>query len=1194
MTPVQLDPLRFPLHGQRLIEASAGTGKTYTITGLYLRLLLGHGDTEGASATAYARALSVPEILVVTFTDAATEELRGRIRTRIHQARLAFLRSAADDDTLLAALLEQTADHAQAAARLLAAERQMDEAAIFTIHSFCQRMLRQYAFESGALFNTELLTDEGALRRQAVCDYWRQHFYPAPPGLVRAVRQCWSGPEALLADLQSLINSPELVVLPSLTTPDLLTYHQQQMARITRLKQAWLAQQEEIRAQTEGHISRYTGKNYDAWLAAIGAWAQQQDGDYQLPDALGRFRLSVLATNLKKGGQLPTLALFAQIDEFMAAPPNLRALILQQAAADVRQRLQQAKGREHWLSFDDLLANLDQALCSPLGEQLSKRVRQLYPVAMIDEFQDTDPQQYRIFHRLYGASDTPTALLMIGDPKQAIYGFRGADIFTYMQARRHVPDHYTLGRNYRSSEALVAAINTLFARASAPFIYDADIPFWPVSAQGKAAGLRLRGEDAPVLNCWWQTDPPTLNKGRYQALMAQATANEITSLLQAANQGQAWLGDQLLQAGDIAVLVRTGAEGRLIQQQLSRRGVASVYLSNRESVFSQQEANDLLLILQACLQPESERALRAALATALFDLDALALDALTLDEIVWEQTVSEFRDYQQLWRRKGVLVMLQALLQRRELAASLLGAPLGERRLTNFLHLGELLQQASAELDSDYALLRWFSEAIANPGNSATEQILRLESERKLVQIVTIHKSKGLEYPLVFLPFICAYRSSDLALYHVDGELRLDLAADAEARAEADKERLAEDLRLLYVALTRAVYACWLGLAPVKSGQSRTLTTDLHHSAIGYLLQGAEPAEAERMTAALQALQAATPGIAVLPPPVSLASGALPATATPTQPPCVRRFAGQIERNWWISSYSALSAASDRHAEGVLAIPGFDAEVANDATPVALSAVAPASPERELTIFDFPRGARAGTLLHTLFEQIDFVAIHQAALQGETNLCFEQQISQWLQQSGFETHWAPVLRQQVEAVLATELDAAALPGLRLGAVPAERRQVELEFLLPMAELDALRLSEVIARHDPLSRQAGPLAFPTVRGMLKGFIDLVFEHQGRWYVLDYKSNHLGDQAADYQPAALSAAMLAHRYDLQYQLYSLALHRLLRQRLPDYEPERHLGGVFYLFLRGMPQAGVWFAKPELALINELDLLFSGARS
>ena len=1178
-----LNTLRFPLHGERLIEASAGTGKTYTIAGLYLRLLLGHGPAieegeEAGQPSAHERPLSVTEILVVTFTEAATAELRGRIRARIHEARLAFM-GRESTDPLLTQLLLEVEDHPLAARRLLAAERQMDEAAVFTIHGFCQRMLRQNAFESGALFETEFLTDDSRLRLQAVSDYWRAEFYPVDQPLARAVRRLWPSPAALLREMGSWLDNDELEIRPVAGDETLAARHSVAMARIGAVKAGWLVQTDEIRRQTEGQISRYTGKNYEGWLAKIGDWAQNETSGYVLPKELERFGQQALEENLKKGGAVPTLPLFGEIDALLASRPGIRDLVLQRAARVVRSRMQESKRQAHQLSFDDLLRDLDGALGSGLGERLCERIRATYRVAMIDEFQDTDPQQYRIFHRLYGGHQD-TALLMIGDPKQAIYGFRGADIFTYIQARRNVSAHYTLGRNWRSSRALVAAVNGLFERAKDPFIYEADIPFLPVEAQGKSRALLIEGQSVPVLHCWQLTGQPTFNKGEYQSRMARATAAEIHRLLTLAREGKAMLGSEPVRAGDIAVLVRTGAEGKLVQQELARLAIASVYLSNRESVLAQVEAREILLILHACQNPSDERSLRAALATGLFDLDARALDALASDERAWESAVQEFMGYRAVWHRHGVLAMLRALMHGRNLAASLLASPYGERRLTNFLHLGELLQQASGELDGEYALLRWLGEAVSQPNGQDGEQILRLESERKLVQIVTIHKSKGLEYPLVFLPFICSHRAADTPLFHEAGEAGnrtvLDLTGAEASLAEADKERLAEDLRLLYVALTRGVYATWLGLAPVRSGAGKSEKTDLHRTAIGYLLQKGEEGDAGTLATALTDLAQALPGVAVGEPSLTRPAP-LPAEAETPGEPTVRAFQGQLERDWWISSYSGLAAQGNGHGKGVLANPGFDDEVATEAAVTVQEEEAPAP-----SIFTFPKGARPGTLLHSLFETIDFE--HAG---GES---LAQHIAALLTQEGFDEGWAPVLQQQVEAVLDTPLETGLGDPVRLRDLAPERKQVELEFFLPMGRVTAPALTALCQQHDPLSRDGKPLGFATVQGMLKGFIDLVFEWQGRWYLLDYKSNHLGMSPADYGRPALERAMREHRYDLQYQLYSLALHRLLALRLPGYDFDRHFGGVFYLFLRGMPQGGIFHARPSRELVLGLDELFS----
>ncbi|MGL5697420.1 MAG: 3'-5' exonuclease, partial [Plesiomonas shigelloides] len=337
---------------------------------------------------------------------------------------------------------------------------------------------------------------------------------------------------------------------------------------------------------------------------------------------------------------------------------------------------------------------------------------------------------------------------------------------------------------------------------------------------------------------------------------------------------------------------------------LSARGVASVYLSNRDSVFGTAEATDLLRLLQACLQPGQERLLRAALASSLLGLSAAQLDALNQDEERWEKVVAEFEMYRRCWQRQGVLPMLHLVLRERELAETLLAGADGERRLTNVLHLGELLQEAAAELDSEHALLRWFALQLAEPAYGSDEQQLRLESDAHLVKIVTIHKSKGLEYGLVWLPFACGFRKADGSLYHDDSlQPVLDLTGDPLAAERAEYERLAEDIRLIYVALTRAIYHCQVGVAALTVGNGKRDSTDVHQSAFGYLLQRGEAGDAALLDSCCSHLcevgggnvaLAGLPEAAQFMPPVSESAPTLAAA----------QFTGHIDRNWWITSYS--------------------------------------------------------------------------------------------------------------------------------------------------------------------------------------------------------------------------------------------------------------------------------------------------
>lgn len=1190
--PTPLEPMTFPLHGARLIEASAGTGKTFTIAGLYLRLLLGHGSAE----TRHRVPLTVDQILVVTFTEAATAELRDRIRARIHDARIAFARGQSSDP-VIQPLLNEFDDHKQAAEILLQAERQMDEAAVYTIHGFCQRMLTQNAFESGSRFNNEFVTDESHLKAQVVADYWRRNFYPLPFTLAGEIRQLWGSPSALLSDISNYLTGAPLSLSVPAMKGSLADLHTEYLKKIDELKAQWRESQDDfftLISDSDINKRSYTKKSLPTWLEAVNAWAATETTGYDYPDKLEKFAQNVLLEKTPKGSA-PQHAVFEAIETFLANPISLKAPLLAHAIEHCRAMLANAKNQKQWLSFDDLLTQLSASIDTDESELLAARIRTLYPVAMIDEFQDTDPLQYSIFSRIY-LNNPECGLFMIGDPKQAIYGFRGADIFTYIKARNQVSAHYTLGTNWRSSADMVQAVNQVFALPDSPFIYDSDIPFLPVkySPNAEKRIWTMGGQKQPALTYWLQeADDKPLPKGEYLTRMAEATASQIQTILTQAQQGQACLGNgekqKAVQAGDIAVLVRTGSEGRMIKQALADQGIASVYLSNRDSVFTSSVAQDLQRLLQAVLTPENDRALRASLASELFALDAASLDALNNDEVVWENAVNEFKEYRKLWVQRGVLPMLRAVISKRHIAERLLeeGASSqgenGERVLTDLMHIGELLQQASNELDSDHGLLRWLAQSISDAENGlggSDDQIQRLESERNLVQIVTIHKSKGLEYDLVFLPFVFSYREASEAKYYDAANDRtvLDITGNDASMKQADKERLAEDLRLIYVALTRAVYACFIGASPLRNGRSTKEPTGVHRSAIGYLIQNGQEGGINDLHQGLTKQQDELDCVVVADPPQQLEDKYV-APQEEIQDLSAKELQNPIDRNWRITSYSGLVKQGSHHAEhdATIEITGFDIDSSEEQDEADL-----VEPER--SIFTFPRGARPGTFLHSLFEEIEFT--QPATTEENTQIILGLMESEQL-----DEEWLPILQQLIDTVLATPLDGKSL---LLNQKAPSQRLVEMEFLLPIEVLSAPALNRVIQRHDPLSAKAGDLGFQTVQGMLKGFIDLVFEHQGKYYVLDWKSNHLGDDVTHYHGEALKSAMADHRYDLQYQIYALALHRFLRSRLANYQYDHHFGGVYYLFLRGMDgqsDHGIFAAKPTLDFLQEMDRLIDG---
>ncbi|MES2901830.1 MAG: exodeoxyribonuclease V subunit beta [Pseudomonadota bacterium] len=1203
-----LDALAFPLHGSRLIEASAGTGKTWTIAALYLRLVLGHGGDAG-----FARALMPSEILVMTFTRAATRELSNRVRERLLEAAACFRGERDSGDALLAALAAAYPGESErrlAAHRLAMAAETMDEAAIFTIDAWCQRMLREHAFDSASLFDEELVSDEQALFDDAAHDYWRQNVYPLNSHALEPVLACWKDVDALKSKVRELVRRAAQLdeVRDSGLAALIARVQREQAAQLAVLKDGWCARCDDmeqwIAAQRGIDPKCFNGNKLKAdslrkWFAAFRAWAA--DPALHMPDLNDtpwhRLTPDGITDAFSKGFSVAIPDCFnytSDLWEALKAIDPLAHALQRHAACSIAGRMAELKRRARQFGFADMLERLKNALKGSNGEALRQRIITQFPIAMVDEFQDTAPDQYRIFNLLYRveANDPAHGLFLIGDPKQSIYGFRGADIHSYLEARRATEGrHYKLGTNYRSTKALVDAVNRLFLHAEGHgehpgFAAGAfrfrkgglnPLPFEAVEAQGKTE--HLVGVAGPYQAlAIASSDRDDMRADDYRDFFAHHSAEHIVGLLNDPAVGfQDGEHFRRLMPADIAILVRDRKEASAIRRALEQRKVASVYLSDKDSVVDSDEAHDLLRWLHALASPLDGALARAAFATRTAGLSLAELARLSSDELAWEERIEQLKALHVVWQRQGVLAMLRRFIHELKLPATLLAQPGGERRLTNLLHLAELLQAASAQLEGEQALIRWFAEQVAGVGEGGDERVLRLESDAELVKVITVHKSKGLEYPLVYLPFAVTARKTErrnrsfFDYVGKDGVRRIDLGLSDAALDAVDRARIEEDLRLLYVALTRARHFLWLGVAALaarKSGENK-----LHESALGYLLAGGSQLAAADMETHWERLRGDLSAIDLQPldPPEGVT---LLARSEPMAPLVdAARFTATFERNWSVGSFTSLA----RHT--VPAPMRAQDETLLEETPRQVSARTEDAPWHR-----FPRGSVPGNFLH---EQLEWMAQEGFAIAADEQ--FAQRLGQRCERAG----WA---NRKDDAI--AWLRTVALTRLPpLDAALADIGQVlpEMEFWCPSEHLDSVALDRLCSQHllDATPRPALPDR--ALHGMLKGFADLVFEHQGRYWVLDYKSNSLGAGDAAYSRAAMAGGMAAHRYDVQGAIYMLALHRLLRSRLGEaYDPQHQLGGAIFLFLRGISNPsthGCYLLEPNLALLDGIDALLAG---
>lgn len=1180
MNVLPLDPLSLPLQGIQVIEASAGTGKTYTVAALYVRLVLGHG----------CKALTPPQILVMTFTEAATAELRDRIRQRLMEAAKAFRQPQipAQADAFLQALLARydETEWPQCAWRLESAAQWMDEAAIFTIHGWSSRMLREHAFDSSSLFSQTTVEDGAAMKLRVTSDYWRQWYYPLTLVQWGALDKVGQTPEALMNNLapywREQERQPVLGAVQPLPDPfSVIELWCQAQARVSALQEAartlWSANGPALATQLSQAMERdlngtiYRAANRSDYLNQLQAWSEGAD----LSDKLrSKFSLHTLQSKVKKNQTIPVdhTGAYAAMQAWDDAARNLQSpheALLAHAAHHIAHNYDRHKAQLAQFDFSDLLTRLHDALHQP-NSRLAETVRRQYPVALVDEFQDTDAWQWGALSRIYpDAQATDTGLLLIGDPKQAIYSFRGADLRTYLQARQQAQAVHTLSHNYRSTPQVIRAVNHVFLQAHEPFgevTFTAALP--PDIPSAKPLQRSSTPLIQPAMTVWHAQAAKPWSQEAYVRTMAAVCASEMVRLL---NSGD-------VQSADLAVLVRDGREARAIRHALLQRSVRSVYMSERDSVYATPEALDLWHLLRAVAQPQSVRRLRTALTCPTLGLSASEIEQCVQDEAAWDLQVERFGRWHEMWLHQGLWPMLSQCLHEQQIPQRLMaqGAD-AERRLTNLLHLGDLLQKASMNLQGQGALLRYLADQLHNPQASGDTAQMRLETDAELVQVITMHKSKGLQFPVVFLPFVANFRT------------------EKKESGRSDTDRLEEDKRLLYVALTRAKQALYLGVA-ARTKDIAVSPSFTRASALSALLGRQSLTDLpERLK-----VWAECDDIQVLSAPEA-------SDACYVQAASVKGVKNAITpvrthtNTWWMASFSALTRKSE-HVLQQFTLPSEsddrwqDALTDSQPTDPGTELLTPTVPAQTLRFNAFKAGSAYGTLLHDLLEwQLkEGWPLSSASSAGSDAAQRWTQI--WDTQTAalqLDEPQCSLLASWLVEIAETPLPLGAVlndphtPDLRLSEMSSRTSWPEMNFTLCTHGVKAQTLDAIITRHVLPGMVREPLQARSLQGLLTGFMDVVLEHQGRYYVLDYKSNKLDG----YSPSDLSQSMLAHRYDVQASLYLLALHRLLQARLPGYDYDTHIGGAVYLFARGIDQtgAGVWAARPQQDMVMALDAAF-----
>ncbi len=1112
------NPFSTPLQtGVHAIEASAGTGKTYSLTQIVARLIL-------------EQAIPIEKILVVTFTVAATAEMRERI-----QEKLTCLRQMLNTDTTecedsslrawLNTLIEQEGADILTQ-RLNAALNNMDLAPIFTIDGFCVQLAKTHALSLNLPPNATLLEDDDALVERIVDRLWQQSMQTLSqhaPLAYEMIQTAYPTPDKLKTTLAEI----GLYAQFDTQYPD----WEKQLQKVHTLPVPDKAERQALGAQlldlVAQHKQSLNGNKVKKAIRILSTLKETGWPDWTETENASDYLQGLAKKDFKNQWTKlldKTLPLLQQLDN---AKETLEPLLL----AWLKHQHQQWKTafetlleQEGSFTFD----SLRHAIAHNLNDQLIAHLQTQYDVCLIDEFQDTDPDQWRIFSTLF-ATDRHQ-LYLIGDPKQAIYGFRGANIETYYQATQTAQFHHTLNTNYRTHSRLIEGFNTLFREDTPHTFLDHRCLYTPVQAgiEDDKVTLTCDGENHNIVQLIQQGK----DNGEHATL--NHLCRDVVQLLQSGRLGEK---QQPVKPSDIAILVKNHSDGEAVQRALRRVNVPSVR-TTPHSVWQSDTAEALLLLMQSLLNLRNAALLRYVLAGSLFRWPLKQLH----DDTALQEAQIRFAETAAQWRQTGFLAAFNALLEEMGVWTRLAAREDGQRRMADLRHLLEQLQQAeTAHQLPPQALYHWAIKSMEQGGN---EDKLRLESDEEAVEIVTIHSSKGLEYPIVMVYtgwwLKYDYPKPMVTMTKNGSRVHWDETKGKESFKQAQQQEM---VRLFYVACTRA--KSFLGLY--------VTTKDLNQNSFGIKhLLGSESSRRKTLQSLPQWRETVAEDKHISPwqpPERSLQWRSF-------QPlPTTRLLAPRL------TSYSGL-ARQQRHQDTLT--PWQDET---------LDIPTPDSTDTPL------RGAAYGNLFHAMMEQLP----HFQADDQE----IDETLEAVLPATGLklsDTQKQQII-QQVQNTLQADCD-----GLQLASLSPNAMQREMHFVLHAPRVDAERLNALMENTPGWRPIRLDKDLVKIENFLQGFIDLVAEYDGRYYVADYKTNTL----TDYTPDQLAQAMTGHDYLLQALIYQLALHRLLRNILPDYDPDRHLGGVRYLFVRGLKpdqQTGVFSMQWHAETLNALDACFGG---
>ncbi|CAL4323056.1 RecBCD enzyme subunit RecB [Buchnera aphidicola (Chaitophorus sp. 3695)] len=1141
-----------PFKGIKIIEASAGTGKTFTIILLYLRLLLGINNK---------KKYLVKEILIITYTKNAKIEIQNRLEKNIYHCYIDCL-SKKTKNLHFKQLFQKIKDYKNASILLKKAYIEIHNASIYTIHGFCKYILNIKNFNHDYSCTKKKYQEE-ILYKKSVYTFWRKFFYPLDTEISNIIFKYWKNPDNLLLEIVQFLSIKSKIYFKNKKkVKNIYEKHYDNIKKIKNFKKKWtniniLLNENFLKKKFNKRI--YNQKNISRWIKKITKWTLKKTKNYSIPNELKYFVKEKIELNCYKFHKTDFLFLKI-IKKFLKIKFSLKENIIFYAIKKIPKILKKIKKKK--FCFDNLITSM--LLFLKNKKNLAQFIEKKFPIAFIDEFQDTDNQQYNIFKKIY-RNKKKSSLILIGDPKQSIYNFRGADIFFYLKNTFKISNLYTLKINWRSSKKLIDSINLLFKRHKNSFIFK-EIQYKSILSSQNSSKKKfiIDNKEQPAITFWLHK-----NKNKkiddYNNWISKKCAENISYLISKIKNKKAILetenNKKKLKIKDICILVKNFKEFEILKLQFKKKNINTYYTSNKKSIFKKSIIKEIFYILQSILNYSNEYYFNRAITTSIISKNFYTLIQLKKKYLKLSKLKNKFIQFLNIWKKKGILNLIKNIIYQSPIYEKYFFNGQKKNCISNLIHLGEILEKKSILKKNLFFLLTWLKKKIYQDNQYNENYSQRLTYNNKnCINITTIYKSKGLQYPIIWIPFISNFLSFQKLIFHDRKKFHiLTNIKKKEKQIKLEKEeKLSEEIRLLYVAITRAIFHCSIGVSPFINMKKIHNQTKFHNSGLGYILQKGKKMNIKEFKNEIKKINL---------------NKNIHITSKNLIPDYIKKNKNKkniIEKNYLQRIFKIEENTSyTKICKKKIEIKNIKKKNKKNNCQ---------NKTNKLTKNYFPKGKKYGIFLHKILEHINFKKKNHYL------------ILKFLKNIKLKKNWFSIIEKWINLILLKPLNKIKI---NLYSLNKKDYIKEFKFSLPLKKNINIHLIDKILniKNKNINKNFKE-NFNTKHKILTGSIDLIFTFNKKFYVIDYKSNFLGKNSKFYNKKYLKKEIITNKYYIQYYLYSIALHRFLKLKLKNYKFKKNFGGFYYIFLRGINQKnknGIFFCKPKYYLIKKLNNYF-----